>query len=134
MSLEIPNRTNKSNDLITIHNYTIIERIGVGSYGRIYKVMKDNKIYVLKEIPINKNVDNEKIESVKNEAEILSSLDNKYIVKYFESFQAGQNIYIVMEYCEKGDLCTYMSERQKNKKYNYYFSEDSFGNYLYKFL
>ena len=124
MSIEIPNRINKSNDKKTINDYTIIERIGVGSYGRIYKVKKDNKIYVLKEIPINKNVDNEKLESVKNEAEILSSLTNKNIVKYYESFQMEQNIYIVMEYCEKGDLCTYMSERQKNKKSNYYFNED----------
>ena len=124
MSIEIPNRINKSNDIKTINDYTIIERIGVGSYGRIYKVKKDNKIYVLKEIPINKNVDNEKLESVKNEAEILSSLTNKNIVKYYESFQMEQNIYIVMEYCEKGDLCTYMSERQKNKKSNYYFNED----------
>ena len=124
MSIEIPNRINKSNDKTTINDYTIIERIGVGSYGRIYKVKKDNKIYVLKEIPINKNVDNEKLESVKNEAEILSSLTNKNIVKYYESFQMEQNIYIVMEYCEKGDLCTYMSERQKNKKSNYYFNED----------
>ena len=109
---------------MTINNYTIIERIGVGSYGRIYKVKKNNKIYVLKEIPINKNVDNEKLESVKNEAEILSSLNNKYIVKYFESFYLSQNIYIVMEYCEKGDLCTYMSERQKKQKQNYHFDED----------
>ena len=124
MSIEIPNRINKSNDKKTINDYTIIERIGVGSYGRIYKVKKDNKIYVLKEIPINKNVDNEKLESVKNEAEILSSLTNKNIVKYYESFQMEQNIYIVMEYCEKGELCTYMSERQKNKKSNYYFNED----------
>ena len=115
MSIEIKKQINKANELININNYTIIERIGVGSYGRIYKVIKDNKLYVLKEIPINKNVDNEKVESVKNEAEILSSLNNKYIVKYYESFQSGQNIYIVMEYCEKGDLCTYMSERQKKK-------------------
>ena len=124
MSIEIPNRINKSNEKMIINNYTIIERIGVGSYGRIYKVKKNNKIYVLKEIPINKNVDNEKLESVKNEAEILSSLNNKYIVKYYESFYLSQNIYIVMEYCEKGDLCTYMSERQKNKKQNYQFDED----------
>ena len=124
MSIEIPNRINKSNEKMIINNYTIIERIGVGSYGRIYKVKKNNKIYVLKEIPINKNVDNEKLESVKNEAEILSSLNNKYIVKYYESFYLSQNIYIVMEYCEKGDLCTYMSERQKNKKQNYHFDED----------
>ena len=124
MSIEIPSRISKSNEKMTINNYTIIERIGVGSYGRIYKVKKNNKIYVLKEIPINKNVDNEKLESVKNEAEILSSLNNKYIVKYYESFYLSQNIYIVMEYCEKGDLCTYMSERQKKQKQNYHFDED----------
>ena len=124
MSIEIPNIINKSDDKIIINNYTIIERIGVGSYGRIYKVEKDNQIYVLKEIPINNNIDNDKVESVKNEADILSSLTNKYIVKYFENFKMRQNIYIVMEYCEKGDLCTYMSERKKNKKQNYFFSED----------
>ena len=124
MSIEIPNKINKFTDKIVINNYTIIERIGVGSYGRIYKVKKDNKLYVLKEIPISKNVDNEKLVSVKNEAEILSSLSNKYIVKYYESFNMSQNIYIIMEYCEKGDLCTYMAERQKNKKKNYYFNED----------
>lgn len=124
MSIEIPNIIYKSDDKIIINNYTIIERIGVGSYGRIYKVKKDNQIYVLKEIPINNNVDNDKIESVKNEADILSSLTNKYIVKYFENFKMGQNIYIVMEYCERGDLCTYMSKRKKNKKQNYFFSED----------
>ena len=124
MSIDIPNKINRLNDKITINNYTIIERIGVGSYGRIYKVKKDDIIYVLKEIPINKSVDNEKLESVKNEADILSSLNNKYIVQYYESFQMRQNIYIVMEYCEKGDLCSYMSERQKTKKTNFYFTED----------
>ena len=124
MSIEIPNKINKFSDKITINNYTIIERIGVGSYGRIYKVKKENRLFVLKEIPIHKNVDNEKVESVKNEAEILSSLSNKYVVKYYESFTMSQNIYIVMEYCEKGDLCTYMTERLKNKKQNCYFTED----------
>ena len=124
MLIDIPNKINRLNDKITINNYTIIERIGVGSYGRIYKVKKDDIIYVLKEIPINKSVDNEKLESVKNEADILSSLNNKYIVQYYESFQMRQNIYIVMEYCEKGDLCSYMSERQKTKKTNFYFTED----------
>ena len=124
MSFEIPNKITNTNERVIINNYIVIERIGVGSYGRIYKVKKDNQLYVLKEIPLSKNLDNEKLESVKNEAEILSSLNNKYIVKYYESFQIGLNLYIVMEYCEKGDLCTYMSERQKNKKNNYYFHED----------
>ena len=127
MSIE-QNKIIKTNGNIIINNYIVIERIGVGSYGRIYKVKKDNKLYVLKEIPLNKNLDNEKIESVKNEAEILSSLNNKYIVKYYESFQINLNLYIVMEYCEKGDLCTYMCERQKNKKNSYFFNE----NFIWK--
>ena len=107
---------------IIINNYVIIERIGVGSYGRIYKAKKNNQMYVLKEIPIDES--EEKIENIKNEANLLASLDNKFVVKYYESFQIDQNIYIVMEYCEGGDLCTYITMHQKESKGNFKFEED----------
>ena len=115
----------KRNEKILIKNYTIIDRIGIGSYGRVYKVEKNKKIYVLKEIPINnQNTTTEKIISVKNEAKILSSLNSKYIVKYYDSFIQGENLYIVMEYCEGGDLFTFMSECKKiRKNKNYYLIE-----------
>ena len=124
------NNPQKPNDLISIKGYTIQERIGIGSYGRVYKVLKDNKIYVLKEIPLNMGNLNspkpDKLTTVQNEADILSSLNNKYIVKFYESFKQNQNIYIVMEYCEGGDLCTFMRECKKKRKNEEYFLDEDF--------
>lgn len=39
-----------------------------------------------------------------NESKILQSLDNPYIVKYYDSFRDGNEFNIVMEYAENGDL------------------------------
>jgi NIMA (never in mitosis gene a)-related kinase len=114
-----------SSDIITINGYKIIERIGVGSYGRVYKVSKNNTYYVLKEIPLNLSSAAQKINSVQNEADILSSLSNKYVVKFYKSFKKNQNIYIIMEYCDNGDLCTFLSRMKKHRiNENYYLDED----------
>ena len=122
--IEILDRTNPK-EIISVNGYTIKERIGVGSYGRVYKVFKKNIYYVLKEIPLNSSNAAEKINSVQNEAEILSSLNNKYVVKFYESFKMNQNIYILMEYCDNGDLCTFLSKIKKTRKSdNYYLDED----------
>ena len=103
-----------------INGYTIIEKIGIGSYGKVFKVSKDSNIYVLKQIPINNTSTN--IETIKNEAKILSSLDSEYVVKYYESFIEDNNLNIIMEYCEGGDLSTYMKQYKakilSNKSYN----------------
>ena len=114
-----------SSDIITINGYKIIERIGVGSYGRVYKVSKNNTYYVLKEIPLNLSSAAQKINSVQNEADILSSLDNKYVVKFYKSFKKNKNIYIIMEYCDNGDLCTFLSRMKKHRiNDSYYLSKD----------
>ena len=122
---EITDREN-SNEIISINGYEVIERIGVGSYGRVYKVSKNNKFYVLKEIPLNLSSAADKINSVQNEADILSSLDNKYVVKFFKSFKKNQNIYIIMEYCDNGDLCTFLNKIKKQRKNENYFLETDF--------
>jgi serine/threonine protein kinase len=39
-----------------------------------------------------------------NEVTILSSLEHRNIIKYYESFMDDQDLYIVMQYAQKGDL------------------------------
>ena len=122
---ELTDRSNSS-EIISINGYEIIERIGVGSYGRVYKVFKNKKYYVLKEIPLNLSSAAEKINSVQNEANILSSLNNKYVVKFYESFKKNNNIYIIMEYCDCGDLCSFLNRIKKQRKSEEYFLEIDF--------
>ena len=98
-----------------IRNYQIIEKIGKGTFGIVYKVKKFNDplIYVIKQISLLGLTDIQ-INQVCSEAKILSLIKSKYVVKYYESFLEEGNLNIVMEYCDNGDLCNYLN-KQKNK-------------------
>ena len=93
--------------------YELKERIGIGSYGMVFKAQKKNdkkKIFVIKQITIYTNENKENIEEAKNEATILKQLDCKYIIKYYDSFEENKTLNIVMEYCENGDLSSFIND------------------------
>ena len=100
-----------------IKNYKIEKKLGEGQYGIVYKVKKenDNNYYVLKQISLVGLSGAEKNE-VKIEAELLSKINSKYVVKYYESFTYNNKLNIIMEYCENGDLSEYLEKLKKNRK------------------
>ena len=103
-----------------IREYKIQKRLGVGSYGTVYQVShKDsNQIYVIKQISLY-DLTQEEISNVKMEAKILKTINSKYVVKYFDSFEENNHLNIVMEYCNGGDLGEYLeSKKEKNEKIN----------------
>ena len=108
-----------------IKDFTIIKRVGFGSSGFVYKVCKKDdpqaKPYILKQIPYsepNLEETTKKVNSDRNEALILSKLSCKYIVKYYDSFiDSDFNLNIIMEYCDNGDLNTFIQNQKKLKKY-----------------
>jgi len=53
-------------------------------------------------------MDKNQIEEVKNESILLSKIDSHFIVKYYDSFVENNNLNIVMEYCDSGDLAKYL--------------------------
>ncbi len=97
--------------------YRIIENLDQGGFGSAYKVLnKDNSnIYVIKKIPIN-NAEEKERNKILNEANILSSIDSEYIVKYYESFSDENSFNIVMEYCDGLDLRKFINEHKKRNK------------------
>ena len=93
--------------------YKIIDDIGEGGFGKTFKVfnIENNEIYVIKKIPLK----DKDLEQIQKEAEILSSIHNENIVKYFESFTDNEYFYIVMEYCQGLDLKKYINKYKKEK-------------------
>ncbi len=89
---------------VQIRDYTLKDRIGVGSYGTVYKASKkgEKQFYVVKVISIY-NLSNEEKQKVEKEAKFLSSINSPQVVKYYDSFIEGSDLYIVMEYCDGGD-------------------------------
>ncbi|RHY26773.1 hypothetical protein DYB32_007313 [Aphanomyces invadans] len=85
--------------------------IGRGSYGCAYLAteVKTGKQYVVKKIPIELMTDKEKKQAFA-EVELLSRLDNEYVVQYKENFVEGTVLHLVMEYCDGGDLTARIKE------------------------
>ena len=99
-----------------LKNYTIIKELGKGTYGVVYKAKKnnDNNIYVIKQISLEGLNQSQKNE-VKLESKILKSIQSKYVVKYYESFEEDNKLNIVMEFCECGDLNEFIEMQKKSK-------------------
>lgn len=45
------------------------------------------------------------------EISILGSLNSPYIVGYIDSFVSATKVNIIMEFCENGDLQTYLTKK-----------------------
>ena len=97
-------------------SYEILEVLGE-NMGSTLKVRhkESNNIYVMKKIFI-KNIDENKIKAIQNEAEILSTINNEFIVKYIDSFKDNNYFYIIMEYCENSDLRNFINNHKKKNQ------------------
>ncbi|XP_052506188.1 serine/threonine-protein kinase Nek5 [Budorcas taxicolor] len=85
--------------------YDMIKAIGEGAFGKAYlaKRKSDSKPCVIKEINFEKMPIQEK-EASKKEVILLAKMKHPNIVTFFNSFQENNRLFIVMEYCDGGDL------------------------------
>ncbi|KAI9345000.1 kinase-like domain-containing protein [Obelidium mucronatum] len=100
--------------------YESLDVIGQGcSFGLIRKVRRksDGKILVRKEIEYAKMSDKEKKQLV-SEVNILRELRHPNIVRYYERFvdRERSKIFIIMEWCEGGDLAGIIKQCKKENK------------------
>lgn len=99
----------KSTEKKNIGKYEILEKIGQGSSGIIYKGRnkENNEIVAIKKIPLNDRRNNKKedIEKEMKFMEIFSDFENS--VKLFDKFYETNAYYIVMELCE-GSIIQYL--------------------------
>ena len=107
-------RSKKENN--EIKAYKIIKKLGGGGFGKVSLIEKDNTLYALKKIN-KENFDKEVIRKYcQNEINILSNISNDNIVKFYDSFEEKDALYIIMEYCENGNLKEFIKNyKDKNK-------------------
>mmetsp|Transcript_20792 Transcript_20792/g.37877 ORF Transcript_20792/g.37877 Transcript_20792/m.37877 type:complete len:646 (+) Transcript_20792:165-2102(+) len=96
--------------------YEEIKVIGRGQYGKAHLVQgeKDKQRYIAKAIDLTCLSRKEK-EAANQEVELLRKLDHPNIVEYKGSFFVKDTLMIVMQYCEGGDLATYIKALAREK-------------------
>ncbi|XP_077029841.1 serine/threonine-protein kinase Nek5 isoform X2 [Agelaius phoeniceus] len=100
--------------------YELIKQIGEGSFGKIFlaKGKMDDEPCVIKEINLTKMPVKEK-EASEKEVILLAKMKHANIVTFYASLQEENKLYIVMEYCDGGDLM-----KRINMQHGVLFDED----------
>eukprot|EP00158_Paraphelidium_tribonemae_P006584 Partr_v1_DN27889_c0_g1_i8_m23229 putative serine threonine kinase len=85
--------------------YTLLERIGKGSFGEVWKgIDKESTTPIAIKIIDLEDAEDE-IDDVQQEINVLSQVnDSEYVTRYFGSFIKGTKLWIVMEYLAGGSV------------------------------
>ena len=87
--------------------YKELQTIGKGSFGIVKKVCLINHeetIRAMKIIPKSNINKDETGRQLVDEIDILKNLEHPNIIKIYECFEDNENVYIISEYCDGGDL------------------------------
>nr|GLL43535.1 serine/threonine-protein kinase 4-like [Ipomoea trifida] len=89
--------------------YEIYHELGKGSYGAVYKArdLKTSEMVAIKVISLSEG--EEGYDDILGEIEMLQQCNHPNVIRYFESYQGDEYLWIVMEYCGCGSVAGLMN-------------------------
>ncbi|KAK8967334.1 Serine/threonine-protein kinase AtPK1/AtPK6 [Platanthera guangdongensis] len=93
-------------DRTSIDDFEIIKPISRGAFGRVFLAKKrtTGDLFAIKVLRKADMIRKNAVESILAERDILISVRNPFVVRFFYSFTSRENLYLVMEYLNGGDL------------------------------
>jgi len=109
-----------------------MNKLGEGAFSSVFKVRRtsDGCVYALKKVKMGSLGEKEKANAL-NEVRILASIEHPNIICYKESFFDGNNLCVIMELCDGGDL---LQKIEANKKRNQLLPEAEVWQYFIQML
>ena len=95
-----------NNTTVGFNSFTILDCLGAGSFGKVFKVrMKSNgEIYAMKVINKRFLMKNNQLRYAITECNVLKQATSPFILTLYYSFQTPENLYMIIDYCPGGDL------------------------------
>ena len=104
---DFPKAIMHSNGLPIEQVYTLKKKIGGGSFGTVWlSHRKDYPKYKFAIKKINKQEVGKDLDLLLREINVLREVDHPNIIKFYDTYEDSDHIYIVMEYCSGGELFT----------------------------
>ena len=84
---------------------TLIEAIGRGAYGSVYKGSYGGKLTAVKAVPLDEGESGAARRSdLQTEIRMLRGCSSKWIVSYFGCLAKGRTLWVCMELCDGGSI------------------------------
>ena len=91
---------------VEFSSFSIMEEIGSGSFGIVYKVNKisTGQIFAMKSLSKVALQKQKQLKYAISECKIMKQLNHPFIVPLFYAFQTPKYLYLILELCPNGDL------------------------------
>ncbi|XP_063990767.1 serine/threonine-protein kinase ULK3 isoform X2 [Diachasmimorpha longicaudata] len=101
--------------LPTLNDYLILEKIGTGSYATVHRAVRKggNREVVAIKCVDSTILSKSAIDNLLTEINLLQILKHNNIVEMKDFFWHEGRIYIVMEYCDGGDLSSFIKRKSQ---------------------
>jgi predicted Ser/Thr protein kinase len=93
--------------------YEVMDFIGKGGMGEVYKGYADGKTVALKTLPANLAQEEDFMKRFQREAEVMQGLEHPKIVKLYGSGESEGQRFLAMEFIEGKELKQYLREKGK---------------------
>ena len=105
----------KFDSIKIIDDYVIKETLGKGTFStvKLGENIKTKQKVAIKILNKEKIKAKEDLIRIKREIKILSMMDHPNIIKTYKITENEKNYYIIMEYCDGGELFNYIVEKEK---------------------
>ena len=98
----------------TLDQYQVLEKIGEGGFGSVFKIKHKatGKLMAMKTIQTNEYFNKaDKIQELFREQKTLKQLDHQNIIKLNHAFQVNNEICLLMEYADEGEIEKYLCSK-----------------------
>ena len=87
--------------------------LGRGAFGTVTLVKWNSDYCALKQISKAQVVKSQLVNHIKAEKRLMAECDNPFLVRLHAAFQDPQNLYLLMEFVQGGELFTFMRKRRR---------------------
>ena len=96
-------------------DFQLLETVGTGTFGRVFLVRHNHSqnYFAMKILRKHDIVRLKQVDHIKNEREILGSLQHPFIVTSYAAFQDKQNLYMLLEYVVGGEIFSHLRRAGK---------------------
>ncbi|XP_041366756.1 serine/threonine-protein kinase 38-like [Gigantopelta aegis] len=110
-----------------VTDFEPLKVIGRGAFGEVRLVQKKDTghVYAMKILRKIDMLEKDQVAHVRAERDILAEADHTWVVKMYYSFQDVQNLYLIMEFLQGGDMMTLLMKRDTltEEQTQFYISE-----------